>query len=111
MRRLRVVATLCLTLAAACGGSKTPQASDYDRSCATVADCALVFVGDPGCCGGGCPNTAVRMSEVARVKRDVQAAKTCAGIVDCAPSPGCADGRAQCIAATCQLTLPSDGGP
>src|ERR1700746_901531 len=35
-------------------------AKNYERKCASVADCVPVYEGHIGCCGGGeCPNTVI----------------------------------------------------
>ena len=96
---------------AGCDSHKVPSPSDYDRTCTTVSDCAAVYIGPVGCCGGGCPNVAVRASVAQKAMNDVQAAAQCNGSVrpPCGSGAACNEGRVQCNAGLCELTGLPDG--
>jgi hypothetical protein len=119
-KRLALFGAACL---AACSkGPTSIAASSYDRSCATVADCAAVYEGPVSCCGTGvgCDNTAISQRALAAYSSGVASAmqNACGGNSVCnggGPSPGgspspCGTGRIACTNGLCELdTPPADG--
>jgi hypothetical protein len=105
----RAWSVLWLSLVVGCGSPSTPakpiSLASYDRTCATVDDCAPVFFDEDTCCRSGCPNTAIRASEVARLDKDVSTGM-CAGSPPCKRPFMCAGGRIQCVQGLCTLETP-----
>jgi hypothetical protein len=105
------IVVLALWLAGCSGAAAPPnhdiRAKNYDRKCATVADCLPIIEGTAGCCGFGiaCPNTAINRGALETYVSDVQSATTCAAPPQC-PNPGpqgpCS-GRIACTAGLCAL--------
>jgi|SRR5450432_3197374 len=110
-------AALALTLAGCGGTAATPpnhliEAKNYDRACASVAECAPVLEGTLGCCGLAltCPNTAISVNALAKYTSDVDRATKCEGMSTC-PGRGGANpcmGRVTCQSGTCALESPPD---
>jgi hypothetical protein len=107
------IVVLALTLAG-CGAAPPNhdiRAENYDRKCATVADCLPIIEGTAGCCGFGiaCPNTAINRGALETYVSDVQSATTC-GVQPPCPNPGqegpCS-GRIACTAGMCALETPT----
>jgi hypothetical protein len=104
----------------ACAPDPPPSsiaAKNYERKCASVADCVPVYEGHIGCCGGGeCPNTAIAQVALATYTADAARAATCAGgqppctgVDVTRPGDGCQGGRIACDNGICTLKmLPSD---
>jgi hypothetical protein len=112
-RGARPVGLLVLFWAVACSSGPTSvSANNYPRTCDTVADCFPVFEGEVGCCGGGCPNTAIRQDAVARFATDTETARknSCNGVQPpCVAPPVCTMGRVTCEGGLCGLVFPDDG--
>jgi hypothetical protein len=90
-------------------GPSSISAKDYPRSCATAAECSAVFEGAVPCCGGGCPNTAIRKDAAPRFMTDSEAARTasCDGVQPPCPSgPICAAPQVTCDKGVCGLAPP-----
>jgi len=123
----RLCAALALTLAgcgaalalslAGCGGAAPPpnhdiRAKNYDRKCATVADCLAIIEGTAGCCGFGiaCPNAVISQSALAQYVSDVERATACDVPPPClSPAPETCSGRIACAAGSCALDVtPAD---
>jgi hypothetical protein len=88
----RAALLLVATAITACGASSPPNsvaAKNYDRKCASVADCVPVYEGHVGCCGGGeCPNTAIAQVALAKYTAALALAATCGGVPEAAwPMP------------------------
>jgi hypothetical protein len=108
-----------LTLAG-CGSAAAPsnhliEGKNYDRSCASVADCMPVLEGTLGCCGLAltCPNTAISVDALAKYTSDVERVTKCEGQSTC-PARGGANpctGRVTCQSGTCALESPPDAAP
>lgn len=100
--RAPLIATLFVVSAIGCGSSSPKRLSlgDYDRACATVADCAAVFFSDTGCCRSSCPNAVIGASELARFQHDVMG-QSCAQSPPCTRPSTCPDGRVQCVQGLC----------
>src|SRR5215203_2915962 len=84
------------------------SADNYRRDCVTAADCSVVFEGVVHCCGGGCPNTAIRADEVAAFMTALEAAReaSCNGVQPPCPSPPvCGASHATCRDAQCEFGL------
>jgi hypothetical protein len=88
-------------------------ARNYDRKCASVADCVPVYEGHVGCCGGGdCPNTAIAQVVLAKYTAALALAATCGGVPPPCPDitrPGgnaCQAGRVACENGVCILATP-----
>ena len=100
---------------AACGSSSPPSgtteiaAKNYARNCASVADCFAVYEGPVGCCGGGCPNAAIRADAVAKYTSDFVAAEHCDVQPPCFVGGACATDRVACVSGVCQLETPDAG--
>ena len=80
-------ALLGLCLAAACGAGTPSHYVDtkgYSLSCTSVADCFAVYVGPVGCCGGGCPNTAIRAVDLQKYMSAFDQAMKCSVQPPCA---------------------------
>jgi len=101
----------------ACGASSPPTsvaAKNYDRTCLSVADCAPVYEGYVGCCGGGhCPNTAIAQVALAKYTADLSLAAACGGGQQACPTgdarPGgneCQGDRVACDNGACILAMP-----
>jgi hypothetical protein len=109
----RFCVALALTLAG-CGGAAAPpshliEAKNYDRSCASVADCVPIFEGTLGCCGLGatCPNAAISADALPKYASDAQRASTCMVPSACPDIIiRCAAGRITCTEGTCALEQP-----
>jgi hypothetical protein len=105
---------LVATAITACGASSPPSsvaAKNYDRKCASVADCVPVYEGLVGCCGGGqCPKTAIAQVALAKYTAALSLAATCGGVQPpCGTRPGgneCQDGRVECENGVCILAMP-----
>jgi hypothetical protein len=100
-----------LCLAAACGSSSSSNAhavaaKNYSQKCASVADCFAVYVGPVGCCGGGCPNVAIRADALPKYMSDFNTATHCDVTPPCTPPLSCATGRVECVSGMCQLEAP-----
>jgi hypothetical protein len=85
---------------AACDGSCTIRATDYDRSCAKESDCTGVAEGD--FCGGttctNCINAAINTNAEAQYQADVS--KNVSKPIDCpCPSPP----PLSCVNGTCTV--------
>jgi hypothetical protein len=79
MHRFLVTLILCAApLFIACG-PKEIYAKDYDQTCESTEDCALVFEGDPCTCGD---ETAVNAAAKEEYKRDWDAAQRFCGLRD-----------------------------
>jgi hypothetical protein len=101
-------------LAAACG-SGTPahyvDTKSYGRTCTTVADCFAVYEGPVGCCGGGCPNTAIRADLLPKYMSAFDEAMKCSVQPPCPPpDPSLCVGRLSCDNGVCQLEQRTDAG-
>jgi hypothetical protein len=101
---------LCL---AACG-SGTPShyvdTKGYSLSCASVADCFAVYAGPVGCCGGGCPNVAIRAVDLPKYTNAFDQASKCSVQPPCAAqNPALCLGRLSCNAGVCTFELPDAG--
>ncbi|HVX93932.1 MAG TPA: hypothetical protein VHK47_03385 [Polyangia bacterium] len=86
---------------------------DYDRSCAAVTDCALVFFEEVPCGSPRCPNAAVRASEAGRLNGDVNNALLTSMMWSCNVTPPrqACTGRVSCTNGLCQfLDEPHDAG-
>ena len=103
----------------ACAADPPPSsvaAKSYDRTCASVVDCVAVYEGHVGCCGGGCPNSAIAEVALAKYTGDFDRAASCGGVQPPCPQidstrPGsaCPDGRVGCDNGVCTLLMaPSD---
>jgi hypothetical protein len=112
-----LVAASAIAACAADPPSSSVAAKNYDRTCASVADCIPVYEGHVGCCGeGACPNTAIAQSALAKYMVDLGRAATCGGVqppcpvIDSMrPGGGCQGGRVACDSGICMLKmLPSD---
>jgi hypothetical protein len=113
-RALARVSSLCLLAMAACGSSSSPAtheiaAMSYARNCASVADCFAVYEGPVGCCGGGCPNAAIRADALAKYTSDFVAAEHCDVQPPCAVGGACGTDRVACVSGVCQLETPDAG--
>jgi hypothetical protein len=110
-RALAGVSFLSLLALAACGSSSSHEiaAKSYARNCASVADCFAVYEGAVGCCGGGCPNAAIRADAVPKYTSDFAAAEHCDVQPPCAVGGQCATGRVACVSSVCQLEMPDAG--
>ena len=78
MRLLNTVyrALLLTPLVLGCGSSASSSShaiavSVQDRSCSSDADCVPVYEGALGCCGGGCPNSAINKTAYPDYEADV----------------------------------------
>jgi len=85
---------------------------NYDRRCTSVADCFPVYEGLVGCCGGSCPNTAIRQDALTKYMSDVDrvSAASCNGVrPPCGINPFCdrQPGRVACNRGICQLEAAS----
>jgi hypothetical protein len=91
----------------------TISAASYDRSCGSVADCAVVTEGQVNCCSTECPNAAIAqaaltayMSELAKSMKIA-----CGGAsVGCRDggglfADGCQQGRVACQDGACVLEM------
>jgi hypothetical protein len=95
----------------------TISAASYDRSCASVADCAVVTEGRVGCCRIGCPNAVVSqtaltafMSELATSMK-IACGGTNIGCDGGGPfTDGCQQGRIACQDGACVLEMPGADG-
>ena len=104
---------------AACNSKPTAptgaiSASNYDKSCASVADCVPVFEEIANCCDIGCPNTALSVSGFASFNEALQAAQlaSCSGPMVChgGTVPSNCIGRVDCRDGACLfLGAPRDG--
>jgi hypothetical protein len=110
--RCRLVFALTLTLVG-CGPDEPVNhviaATNYDRRCASVADCRPITEGTAGCCGFAiiCPNAAIALKAIPRYASDVQSATTCAVQPPCPAIDGImCTGRITCTAGLCGLGSP-----
>jgi hypothetical protein len=123
-RGLVGVSFLCfVAVAVAVCGSSTPTASpsnshtvaakNYANNCASVADCFAVYEGPVGCCGGGCPNAAIRADAVPKYTSDFNTATpVCNPRPPCAaPGLGCNDGRVACVSGACAFETSDASAP
>lgn len=102
MRRRDGLAGLGLAMAVALAGcSTTLEASDYDQSCSSDADCIPAFFGDV-CSFCACNESAVNLREVTRYAEDRRAAaRNCSStLADIACGP-CPSVEARCRSARC----------
>jgi hypothetical protein len=109
--KLRVALALFLVGCGSTAGTESHHISaNYDRACASVADCVPVFEGTVGCCGLSltCPNTAIRADALAKYMSDAERASKCDIQPPCPSGPMCASGRIVCQAGACALEVPSD---
>jgi hypothetical protein len=118
-------------LAAACTSGAHPEirqtmpaptisAASYDRSCASVADCAVVTEGQVDCCNAGCPNAVVSQTALTAYTSDLAKSMkiACGGAsgmtVACHGGglfpDGCQQGRVACRDGACVLDLPGADG-
>jgi len=107
--RLRVALALFLVGCGSPAGTESHHISaNYDRACASVADCVPVFEGTVGCCGLSltCPNTAIRADALAKYMSDAESASKCDIQPPCPPGGMCTSGRVVCQAGTCSLESP-----
>jgi hypothetical protein len=98
----------------------TISAASYNRSCASVADCAVVTEGQVDCCNTGCPNAVVSQTALIAYTSDLAKAMkiACGGAsgmtVACHGGGGipnmCQQGRVACQDGVCVLNLPGAGG-
>jgi hypothetical protein len=97
-----------ITAAVAC--QRVPSLSSYDRSCMSAAECTAVYIGPLGCCDDPCPNAAVRTTNAAKAKNEVEAARECDLRVKppCVPPhpEGCPAVALECNHGTCELPTP-----
>jgi len=108
------IAILCAGLMVACGGGDGDHSIDtsrYSRGCSVDADCVGVYQGTLGCCGGGCPNAAIAVTD-----HDAYVAALAAQTPMCNPAPPCADQTvaceqksALCVGGMCTLAVTSAG--
>src|SRR5471030_1412652 len=82
-----------LVAVAACGSSSPSAthavaAKNYPGNCASVADCFAVYEGPVGCCGGGCPNAAIRADALPKYTSDFATAEHCTVQPPCLPQGG-----------------------
>ena len=118
-RGLGRVAPLLLLLGVACdpyGAANAPRvagtisASDYARTCASVADCFPVFEGQAACCMP-CPNAAIRQDAFETFSKDFLRDSNCAGVVvGCSPLV-CPQNRITCDDGVCGLATVPDAAP
>jgi hypothetical protein len=110
-----LIGALLLSFVAVAGcGSSSPSsgtheiaAKNYASNCASVADCFAVYEGPIGCCGGGCPNAAIRADALPKYTTDFDhAAPTCNPPPPCDPPSPCATGRIACVSGVCALEAP-----
>jgi hypothetical protein len=109
-RALARVSSLYLLAVAACGSSSPTAtheiaAKSYARDCASVADCVAVYEGPVGCCGGGCPNAAIRADALPKYTSD----EHCTVQPPCPVGGACATDRVACVSGVCQLETPDAG--
>ena len=80
-------------------GDRTISTAKYERACSVDADCAPVYEGSIGCCGGGCANAAINVASRALYLQDLEAR-----VPVCNPAPPCAPLNDQVCgaSATCQ---------
>ena len=105
MRRTSIVGTVAalarsagvaaLALVSACsntggsgGGSRWDdpilKASEYGQACSTAADCVAIYLGELGCCGASCPNSAIAWTSNDTYQFDVTFRRPI-----CTPAPTC----------------------
>jgi len=103
---------VCVLLIAGCGGGGGEHAIDtskYSRACVADGDCVAVYQGTVGCCGGGCPNTAISVTSY----DDYEAAlatqmPACSPAPPCTATPGiCGAHSALCVGAQCTFAVMS----
>jgi hypothetical protein len=83
---------------------RSVTAADYARACDIVDDCKAIYEGQLGCCGLGCPNTAIRQDAFAQYDKDVGARNPlCIPTPGCVPPSPCTSGRLACTNGTCAL--------
>lgn len=103
---------VCALLIAGCGsggGGHAIDTSHYSRACLVDADCVAVYQGTLTCCGGGCPNTAIAVSDYAAYTGAFAGA-----VPTCNPQPPCAEvtticgeKTALCVGSLCTLAVTS----
>jgi hypothetical protein len=101
---MRPAAAPVLLLVLGCASPRLPRAEDYDRSCSTDADCAVVTLGLPCSVCAACADTALNARDVPEATADYLAARAqCAPreTVSCGPCPE--PPRAVCQAGSCAL--------
>lgn len=80
LRAHLMLLAVLLPYGATCGSSSPSHvlaAKNYDRKCTTVADCVPIFEGTVGCCGPGCPNTAISAASLPKFMSDLEMASHC----------------------------------
>ena len=95
----------------------TISVAGYDRSRASVADCAVVKEGPVACCGALCPNAAIAQTAVSAYMSEFakQTYIACRQLtIGCRDGgallpDGCQQGRVACQGGACALDLPGDG--
>jgi hypothetical protein len=93
------LATVGVLAACSSSSSTTIQASDYDQSCATSADCVPIAVGD--LCECSCAASAINRKDEARYEADVRdRLSRCTSHPYCG---ACDDVRATCVAGRCAI--------
>lgn len=111
----RVGLLILMGLMSCSTGPGSIRAKDYPRDCATAADCFAVFEGVVSCCGGGCPNTAIRRDSVARYRTAFEAVRTasCQGFQPpCSAGPMCIAIEGTCDNGMCGVASPpADAAP
>jgi len=105
-------AILSAGLTVACGGGSADHSIDtshYSKACVGDADCVGVYQGTLGCCGGGCPNTAIAVSAYDEYQTALTAqTPTCNPAPPCAiPVHTCGEQSALCVGGMCTLAVTS----
>lgn len=109
---LRVLASVGFVgvVLVACGSSAPDiRASDYDQTCTSASDCAVIQEGS-GCCG--CGNAAINKKDLTRYQADAKRRREACGGKACAVD--CQISTPTCVAGTCSVchtsTCGSDAG-
>jgi hypothetical protein len=105
---------LVATATAACSANRPPSsvaAKNYDRRCASAADCVAVYEGYVGCCGEAtCPNTAIAQDAVSKYDVDLGNAASCPSGTPPCPlvdfERPCPSARAACDNGVCTFPIP-----
>ena len=102
VRQLWCIVVGLLALGIACQSNGSLEASAYDRSCTSDADCVTVAVGtaDAVCCLAGCATSAINAGALGRYQSDM--ASLCASWSQrCPPGQPCSFPPAVCSSGTC----------